>query len=395
MKQTQFPILYSRTSNGSIHTWQIHVGADGYWTESGMLGGQITVSEPTLVTEKNIGRANQKSISEQAYLEAEAKYKKKLKDKYFEKIEDVDGFKYVKPMLAYPLDKVTKGLQLPALVQMKFNGMRCVITRHGPFSRKGEKIMTIPHIVKSLEGFFEENPEAVLDGELANLELRERLNETMKLVRATVNITQELLEKSRELISLFVYDGWGFNDTTQETPYSIRKFHIDNIVNTYNQYLRPVETFLCRTEKEVYNKYEEFIADSHEGAIVRYADNKYEGKRSQRLIKLKPTDSKEFLIIGVEEGEGNRSKMAGKMVMKMPDGRTFKANMKGNEEQFAEVLRNKQNYIGKWATIDFNGYTGKLTDIVNGQEETFKTGKPNYAQFSCENWMNDKSKKGI
>ena len=64
--------------------------------------------------------------------------------------------------------------------------------------------------------------------------------------------------------------------------------------------------------------------------------------------------------------------MAGKVIIKMPDGRTLGAGLKGNTDQFEEVLRNKQNYIGQKVTIYYNGFTGK--------------GLPNYAQFDCNNY---------
>lgn len=44
--------------------------------------------------------------------------------------------------------------------------MRCVATKNGLFTRKGEKYISVPHIEEALKPFFDKHPESVLDGEL-------------------------------------------------------------------------------------------------------------------------------------------------------------------------------------------------------------------------------------
>ncbi len=387
MSNTPFllPPLYSRTSTGALQIWKVYVEDNAFWTESGQVAGKTTSSKPTICEGKNIGRANETSPEEQAKLEAQSKWDKKAKTGYFTDPNKVDNFYFVEPMLATPLHAVKKGLQLPCIVECKFNGGRVVITRSGAFTRKGEKYEVLPHILKALFPFFEKWPDAVLDGEGYNSDLRQQLNEIMKILRKNVNVTPEILEKSKRLIRLALYDGYGFEGTTEETPYYIRKQYLDVLAASFPDALEVVEDHICETEEEVWQVYEDLIADKHEGAIVRYANNTYEHKRSKNMIKLKPTDDDEFVILAIHEGKGNWSGACKRIDFQlkkpvMVDGvltHSFGGTFKGNREQAKWAWQNPKKLIGKLVTVQYNGFTGY--------------GIPNYAQFDFNNAMNDKA----
>jgi len=371
-----FPILFARSETNSVLTWQIIVDGDSFHTISGQQGGKLIRNLPTKCFGKNSGKANETSSEAQAQKEAKAKWDKKIKSGgYSESVEDIDKEKYIAPMLAKIYSDYADEIKFPVLVQSKFNGSRCIATKQGLFTRKGERYVSIPHIEESLQSFFESNPAAVLDGELFCNDYREKLNETMKLVRKTVHITPKDLEESRRLIEYFVYDGYSFNDTTQSTPYSIRKFYLDNIAKEYS-HLKEVETFVCKTEAELMVCYDGFISDAQEGAIIRFADSPYENKRSKLLLKIKPTDDAEFLVTDIQSGEGNWQGCAKIVSCVMDDGRTFNATFKGTMEQAREVLISKEKYLGAKYTVFYNGFTGK--------------GIPNYAQFDYNNSLNQK-----
>ena len=74
--------------------------------------------------------------------------------------------KTIKPMLAhkYNEDKA----DYPAFIQPKLDGVRCLFTAKGAFSRANNKFMNVDHIEKALKPFFAKNHTAVLDGELYN-----------------------------------------------------------------------------------------------------------------------------------------------------------------------------------------------------------------------------------
>ncbi len=70
------------------------------------------------------------------------------------------------------------------------------------------------------------------------------------------------------------------------------------------------------------------------------------------------------MIVGVNEGVGNRSGGAGNVVCKKLDGTpfldgrlTFDSNIKGTREFCKEMLLKKDDYIGKVGTIKYFNLT--------------------------------------
>lgn len=372
-----FPTLYSRTSTGKVQQWTIKVEGNQYWTESGQVDGKIVVSKPTVAKGKNIGKKNETTPEQQAIADAQSKFDKQLKTGYFTDINEIDNLVFKEPMLAKSYkDRKNVDLKL-GLVQCKFNGGRCIARADGLWTRKGERILAVPHIEEALRPFFAENPTAILDGELFNEDYRQQLNKIMQLIRRTVNLTQEHFDESRKLIKFYVYDGYGMNNTTPETPYYQRKSFIDRIVKK-TDYLEEVETHMISSEREMWSIYQMYVDQGHEGAILRFENSPYEHKRSANLLKLKPTDDAEFLILGFEEGEGNWSGCAKIVNAQMDDDTKFNATFKGTMEQARHVLSNKDKYIGKRYTLYYNGLTGY--------------GIPNYAQFDYNNSVPESDK---
>jgi len=116
----KFYTLYSRTSNGSIQEWTIHVEGNSFFTVEGIKGGKMTTSKPTVCEGKNIGRANETSPETQALQEAKAKYKKKVDSGYYEKLEDIDIEKFTEPMLAHKYGE--HEVEFPLASQPKLDG---------------------------------------------------------------------------------------------------------------------------------------------------------------------------------------------------------------------------------------------------------------------------------
>jgi DNA ligase-1 len=81
------------------------------------------------------------------------------------------------------------------------------------------------------------------------------------------------------------------------------------------------------------------------------------GKRSKYLLKNKSFQDAEFEILDIVEGVGNKGGMAGFMIVKNVDGSTFKSNIKGDRDYCRMLLENKENFIGKLATIKFFNLT--------------------------------------
>ncbi len=363
--------LYSRTATGAVQVWWAEQDGDKYTQSYGQQHGAIVTTDPTVCLPKNVGRANETSGEAQAAKEVKALYTKKLKTGYFENIEDIDKLQYVEPMLAKKFDDRKAKVVYPVIVQNKYNGARCVATKDGLFSRKGEKFLSCPHIEEDLAPFFKHNPDAVLDGELLGVGCKEKLNETMSLIRRTANITPEHLAKTREMILYHTYDCYGFKGIEKSSTYPVRQAALD-IAMFDTLYIRPVPSVLCCNEEEVMEHFQTLIDDNEEGAIVRVIDAPYENKRSSYLLKLKPEDDDEAIIRDITEGTGNWAG-TGKRITLEWKGLTFDATFKGTYEEAVIFLYNKEFWIGRTVTFLYNGLTG--------------LGVPNYARVDINNCL--------
>lgn len=367
--------LYSRDSLGNIRIWKMEQNEGKYRTISGLQNGEQVTSEWTVAEGKNQGKKNETTDVEQATKEIEAKYKKQKKTGYFENIDDVDDMNYIEPMLAKNYKDYQSKIDINGWgVQTKYNGICCVATKNGCFTRKGERFLSVSHIEKSLTTFFDKYPNSFLHGELFNDNYREQLNEIVKLCRKTVNLTDKDLKNSEDLIRFYIYDGcFPENSLDENASYSKRKEFIDNnVVNNYD-YCMKVPTTLIKCEQDLDKMFETAICRGDEGLILRNMDMKYEHKRSKNLLKYKPMESDEMVIVDIKEGTGNWSCKAKIISVRMKNGEIFDATFKGDMESAQQFLTEKDQWIGKEVTIHFFGYTG--------------LGCPQYAQLDINNCL--------
>lgn len=367
-----FDNLYSRDSMGRVRIWRMEQEGCKYRTISGLQDGEKVVSDWTVAKAKNIGKSNSTTCEEQASKEIENKYKKQRKTGYFDSVDSIDTVQYVEPMLAKLYRDYASKIDFAKecwIAQCKFNGMRCVATKNGLFTRRGERYMTCKHIEDTLKPFFEKYPDAVLDGELFNEEYRQQLNEISKLIRKTVHIGQDDLDQCAKLVKYYVYDGYGFGIYDQHLPYISRKNTIDMELSTYN-YIELVDSHQIESNLFLDQVYALYVDDGHEGIMLRKCDSPYENKRSKYLLKVKPEDDSEAVIEDIIEGEGNWSG-TGKTISLNWNGKRFDASFKGSYEQGVEFWNNKQQWIGKTVSFLYNGLTG--------------LGTPNYARVDINN----------
>lgn len=362
--------LYARNVTGSTQTWSIDLDGDKYRTISGQLNSPNMVTTNWTYSEsKNIGKKNETTADQQAEKEVAALIKKKIKEGYKEDVNDIDEESFYQVMLAKKVIDYKDDLKFPAIIDRKYNGSRILARKTALFTRKGEIYKSIPHIFETLQEVFKKYPNIKIDGEGYNHEYRYRLNEIMKLLRKSVHITEEDLELSRQKIKFYVYDAIDFEDVTVETPLYLRRKKIKEVLSNI-PYIELVEGEIVNSYDELMNKYEEYVADGYEGAMYRDYNSPYENKRSRFLLKIKPEDSSEAVILDILEGEGNWAS-TGKVITLNWNGIIFNATFKGTYEQAYQFLTEKNNWIGKEVTFLYNGLTG--------------LGVPNFARVDIDN----------
>jgi ATP-dependent DNA ligase len=124
-----------------------------------------------------------------------------------------------------------------------------------------------------------------------------------------------------------------------------------------NKHLVLVPIKQVSSMEEIDELFDECLENEYEGQMIRL-DGPYEqGKRSKYLLKNKPVEDAEFTVVDITEGIGNRAGMAGRCWCILPDGRTFKANIRGNREFLKTLLKDKDRYIGNPATVLYGNYT--------------------------------------
>ena len=273
-----------------------------------------------------------------------------------------------KPMLAYPVSKKPIDYSKPVYMQPKLDGVRCLIQAEKKFvreprgvddsarifktvvtaySRNNKEWKNINHILESLEQFFLDNPDVVLDGELYNHDFKDDFESIISMVRKTkpTNIDRLI---SRENVHFHCYD---IIDTSKN--YEERKdFIVQNLPIRYC--INGLFTQLVSNEKEAKEFHKHSLELGYEGSIIRTNDV-YKCGRSWSLRKFKDFHDAEANIVGYDEGKGKRKGTLGKFLMQDDDGNQFGCPPgKGyNYKDLANMLKNVHEYMGQRATFTY------------------------------------------
>lgn len=342
--------IYKRTKGGKIQEWTIEVQGNKYRTISGQTDGKKVISKWTIAKPKNEGKSNETTAEEQAIKEAQARRERRLEQKYFENIDDIDSGSLFESMLA---GKYKKWQNKPVYSQPKLDGVRCHVDSKRMFSRSGKDYVSCPHILKELS-YFAKKHGVIFDGELYSHKYKHDFNKIISLVRKT-KPTEKDIEESSDKVEYHIYDVYIPGLTFSERWEWLEKNLFSKLSSDTK--IKKVETNYVESEEELDKLYSFYMEDGYEGQMVRHGDSEYETKRSKHLLKRKEFEDEEFEIIEVIEGAGNRSGMAGRVLVQKEDGTRFRAGIKGGEEYYKKLFIKKDSVIGEKATIRFQGLT--------------------------------------
>ena len=351
---TTLDALYKRDTKGKLRIWEVEYGETdiagselhsnaGTRTVSGLVDGQKVTSGWNMSLPKNVGKVNETTSLTQAKAEAYAMWDKKAEKEYFNDVLLVDTYDKFKPMLAHDYTK-TKVPVTQGWVQPKLDGIRCVVNKDGMWTRSGKAINSCPHIWESLQGFMEQNPHYILDGELYNHELKADFNKIISLVRKTKSTPADI-EEAKSLVEYHVYDM--FDKSAPDMNF------INRVKQAYwakNEFVKIVTTDYCDTQEELDELYSEYMLNGYEGQMVRQ-DGTYENKRSKNLLKRKEFITEEYEVVSVEVGQGNWDGYAKRFVLKLPNGNQFGSGVRGNQAQLKELW--EAEVKPTWATLRY------------------------------------------
>ena len=247
-------------------------------------------------------------------------------------------------MLAFAQQKKAINWNQTMFLQPKLDGVRCIFTKQGAFSRSGKKFKNVQHLRRQLKPFFAANPTVVLDGELYNHDFKDNFNKIISLVR-----TQHAT-KDQTLIQFHCYD---YIQTTNNHSFDFRNRCIRVMLLGYSlPQVHSVATTLTPNKglATIFNN--QNLKAGYEGSILR-TNLPYENKRSNNLLKFKAFQDTEATITGFVEGKGKRSGTIGKFLAVDSNGIAFGMPVMASYDIMRDMLANAETYIGKVATFTF------------------------------------------
>lgn len=343
----KFDTLYHIDENDNTRIWWMEQEGNQYRTVSGIEGGQLVTSEWKSAKAKNVGRSNATTAEEQATSEIESQYTKKLDRKYSRNKNDATKSNIIEPMLAQTYKSWIMSWG-HVLSQPKLDGMRCIATKNGLFSRGGKPIVSVPHIMKALAPLFAFSPNLVLDGELYNHALRDDFNELISIARQ-MKPTADDIDKAAQSIEYHVYDA------IIDGSFYFRHTYLKSTIGNLNtDKIKLVRTVAIESETHLDEEYAKLLQQGYEGQMIRL-DAPYEQKRSKSLLKRKEFIDEEFEVLEILEGIGNWSGYAKSVRCKTKEGVIFNAGIKGTQKFTRELLHRKP--APKTVTVRYQNVT--------------------------------------
>jgi len=276
-----------------------------------------------------------------------------------------------KAMLAHKFDNSRIDFKRPIYIQAKLDGVRCLFTKDGAFSRNGKQFMNVRHIEMALKPFFAKQPDVVLDGELYNHKLKHDFEKIISLVRKQKPTDEDRLD-AQHLVQFHIYD---YFDGVVYDNYQTRMQLLVN-AGFYDAQIKHVPALLVDSYNYARVQHEEFLSLGYEGSIIRNGDGIYKHGRSYDLMKFKDFSDTEATIIDYVTGKGKRTGTLGKFIMQDDDGVVFGCPPgKGySYKDLKTMLKNVDSFIGKRATFTYfqrtkaNSYRHPLFKCIRNYE---------------------------
>lgn len=230
------------------------------------------------------------------------------------------------------------------LISEKYDGVRAMWDGKQFYSRQG-------NIINAPTWFTKDLPKTPLDGELWLS--HGEFDALSGAVRKDVPIDTEWQQITYNIFEL--PNGKG--------TFEARAKRIVEIVKKANlKHLKAVQQFKVKDEAALNLRLEQVVKNGGEGLMLHLASAEYTTGRSAVLIKLKPLYDAEATVIEHTAGKGKYKGKLGALVVKTPEGITFKLGT-----GLSDAQRENPPKIGSLVTYTYKDKT--------------KNGKPKFARF--------------
>lgn len=408
----ELPKLFGTDKRGQLREWSVHIKGSEITRSHGLVDGKKTISKRSF-TAVNVGKSNESSADNQAYLNAQREWIKYAEKGYKPDCKDKLGRQMMRDLVLKKKDAAFKVafetggkasvvrddkpgsdmLEVRAMtckkwcdeqkcykyfdfdkgvfIQPKLDGTRATaqLTKNGVvlMSRgKQGPSQPFPFLTK-LKGqigkFLKKHPKIILDGELYAHELHDANGELLppkdrfEVLSAMAKIRRKTPHALEDQMQYHVYD---IVDPTGKLTQEERLKILNDVFK--NNKIAGVEKVLTRIiddPKQININVEEYLSRGYEGAVVRAHDLTYEqGKEALRMRKVKNFQDAEFKVVGTNLKPGVPTHT---FTFQMEDdkGVKFKATPAFSQKMKTDMYRNRDKYIGQYATVRFMELTGK------------------------------------
>jgi ATP-dependent DNA ligase len=283
-----------------------------YWTVSGLKEGKETVGEYTIIDSgKNLEKKNQTNAFTQCLMSARSIYNKYKQN--YEAITELDPSSssisidinqsiMIKPMLAQIYETKRINFDKDTIyLQPKLDGLRCIYNNGVLYTRQ----------LKIYEG------KDYIKNELNNLKLPDNIKNNKQFLYFDGELYQHGMslqdinslgrkDTDDTILKYNIYDC--FIGNQPELLFSERLKILEYIRdNNKFENIKFVQTYNITSFDDIEQYYKHYLDNNYEGVMIRI-DYKYEiNKRSYRLLKYKPINTEEFILIDIETGIGKNT----------------------------------------------------------------------------------------
>lgn len=350
-------MLYTKDKSGKVRYWSVSVdeeeGQVFVTKRFGQEGGKETVTRTEIKAGKNIGKKNETTKVQQAHLEAKSLSKKQMDAGYVEDRESLEARVLILPMLANKWEDKAHYISEPFYVQPKLDGVRMLVGKHEGkilmLSRTGKHVKHMEHISNEVGSLLNEGD--FLDGESYNHEIT--FEEITGMCRTSLD--SSAASKDLHKIQLHVFDFFNLkklDETFEERFKKVQKFFKKSFQN-----VKLVPTNLVKDRSSIPLVHEEYIKSGYEGVMMRDRKGKYAlAERSNHLLKYKSFQTDEYKVVDAEEARG-RDIGTVVWVCETSEGQRFSVRPRGTVDQRRNWLVNKDTYLGKMLTVQFQNLT--------------------------------------
>ena len=366
--------LYKLDSKNKVREWEICISdtltEDGYKEiviTHGLQDGKKQTKTRYVKSGKNIGKANETSLDEQAKLEVQSLIQSQLDGSYVYDINDYVvprqpqlAFKYKEK--AHTIDWTNRAYT----ASKKLNGIRCfVFVKDGKVvkyqSRTGKDFKHFTHLTKDIEQLLSTTDtstvaDCILDGELFHPTM------PFECIASSTNSTKYVTDTddngntwSTDMLQLHCYDFINLDKADQN--------YVDRFVDTFIETtgnLIKVDNVLIESEEQLQLLGQKWIKEGYEGLMLRDCLVPYDfGKRTKYLLKYKIMMQDEFLIKNIYLAENDSEKVMFTLYNHLSssdnkDTLTFECALKGSKKLNMDYFNNKSTYVDKaYLTVDY------------------------------------------